>query len=103
MDRLAVIRNIIGTQSNVISSSTRNISAVLQGGATATQEIIRLEKKKKKEESQNKVDPEKDELQTFGETLKAATVDYTKITLLQHLYTLIISFVGVSGCKGGCF
>jgi hypothetical protein len=49
------------------------------------------------------VDPEKDELQTFGETLIAATVDYTKITLLQNLYALIISFVGVSGCKGGCF
>jgi hypothetical protein len=40
MDCLAVIRNIIGTQSNVISSLTQNISAVLQGGATATQEII---------------------------------------------------------------
>jgi hypothetical protein len=60
-------------------------------------------KKNKKEESQTKVDPGKDELQTFGKTLKTATVNYTKITLLQHLCTPIISFFGVCGCKGGCF
>jgi hypothetical protein len=60
-------------------------------------------KKRKKEESQTEVDPGKDKLQTFGKTLKAATIDHTKITLLQHLYTPITSFVGVSGCKGGCF
>jgi hypothetical protein len=49
------------------------------------------------------VDPEKEELQTFGETLKAAKINYTKNTLLQRPYTPITSFVGVYGCKGGCF
>jgi iron only hydrogenase large subunit-like protein len=60
-------------------------------------------KKKEKEESRSGVDPEKEELQTSGETLKAATIDYTKTTLLQRPYTPTTSFVGVSGCKGGCF
>jgi hypothetical protein len=48
MDCLAVIWNIISTQSNFISSSTQDISAVLQGGAAATQEIIQIKKKKKR-------------------------------------------------------
>jgi hypothetical protein len=45
MDRLTIIKNLVGTQSNIISSSTQNISAFLQGGETVTQEIIQLEKK----------------------------------------------------------
>ena len=42
------------------------------------------------EDSQGKVDPEKDKLQTFGKILKAAIVDCTMITFLQKLYTLIL-------------
>jgi hypothetical protein len=44
--------------------------------------LFDLKRNTEKEPSQGKVDPEKDELQTFGEISKAATVDYTTTTLL---------------------
>jgi hypothetical protein len=40
MDCLTIVQNLLGTQSKIISSLTQNISAVLQGGAAVTQEVI---------------------------------------------------------------
>jgi hypothetical protein len=58
-----------------------------------------LKKNPKKEANPNEVDHGKEGLQNFGETLTAATVDYTKIVLLNHLYIQIINFAAVSECK----
>jgi hypothetical protein len=74
-----------------------------KAGLQSHTKLFDLKRNAEKEPSQGKVDPEKDELQTFGKISKAATVDYTTTTLLQHLYTPIISFVGVSGCKGNFY
>jgi hypothetical protein len=40
MDHLPIISKILSNQSEIISSSTQRISAILQGGAAVTQEII---------------------------------------------------------------
>jgi hypothetical protein len=101
MDDLSIIQNLLSSQSTVISSSTQQISAVLQGGAAATQEI--LQQKKGKETNQNEVDQEKDKRKTFRKTLKAATNDCIKIILRQHLYTQISSFADALGCKEPSF
>jgi hypothetical protein len=84
MDDLSIIQNLLSAQSTVISSSTQQISAGLQGGAAATQELLR--QKKGKETNQNEVDQEKDKRKTFWETSKAATNDCIKIILRQHLH-----------------
>ncbi|OAV98652.1 hypothetical protein PTTG_08402 [Puccinia triticina 1-1 BBBD Race 1] len=50
MDRLAIIRNFINTQNNIISNtidSTQHIAVVLQGGGAASQEILRQERKRR--------------------------------------------------------
>jgi hypothetical protein len=51
MDRLDIVQNIISTQSTIISRLTQQISAVLQGGTTFTQEVIRQANKSRKKKT----------------------------------------------------
>jgi hypothetical protein len=85
MDDLSIIQNLLSAQSTLILSSTQQILAVLQGGASVTQELLR--QKKGKETNQNTADQEKAKRKTFRGTLKAATSNCIKIILCQHLYT----------------
>jgi hypothetical protein len=109
MDNLSIVQNLLSAQSTVISSSTKQISAILQGGAAVTQELLR--QKKGKETNQNKANKEKDKSKSFRKTSKAATSNFIKIILCQHLYaqisrlfrmqtTLFLKTVNTRGAKG---
>jgi hypothetical protein len=53
MDCLDIVQNIFSTQSTIISCSTQQISAVLQGGATFTQEVIQQANKSRKKKTKH--------------------------------------------------
>ncbi|KAA1114454.1 hypothetical protein PGT21_009566 [Puccinia graminis f. sp. tritici] len=59
--------------------------------------------KENKENHQNKVDREKEELLICAETLKQATNDCIKTTLRNQPFTPTINFADALGCKEGFF